>query len=69
MEPLLDLLGVALMVQFEEPVENLPPGLRAKRIPDAEIGFPEVVIQIEVRPAVCLAHGQIELNMKSPQLD
>ena len=64
MKPLGDFLRVALVVQPEKAVQDLPPRGFGYGESDALSGFVEVVVEIEVGPAVSLGHGVVHLYVE-----
>ena len=63
-----DLLGVALVVELEQPVEHLGAGRRAEGEAPALGRVPEAVIEVEVGPAVGVPHGEVEGDVQVAQL-
>ena len=67
MQPLRDLLGIALVVQLEQPVEHLLARYRRERKPRPELGLVKAVAKVEVGPAVGVADRVVELDVELAQ--
>ena len=68
MQPLLDLLGVALVVELQEAAEDFAAGGFADREADALLGFVEAVAEVEIVPAVGGGNGLVHLDVQFPEL-
>ena len=64
MEPLSDFLGVALVVQRQQPGEDFTSGRLADCVAQPLLRLVEAVAQIEAGPAVGSGNGLIHLDMK-----
>ena len=69
MQPRCDLGRVPLVVQLEQSIEQLVLRLWANREPHPLWCFPVVMVQFQVAPAVCVAHGMVELDMQLAESD
>src|SRR5205823_3727468 len=63
-QPLGDLLGVALVVQFQQPTEDFTPGGFADREAEALLRLVETVPQVEVGPAVGIGNGSVHPDVE-----
>ena len=63
-QPLLDFLGVSLVVQLQQAGEDFTAGRFADRVADALLRLVEAVAEVEVGPAVGGGDGVVHLDVK-----
>lgn len=64
---LADLLGVSLVVEFEQPVQHLDLNIRRYGELAAMAGVVEPMPEVEIVPAVCLRGGVVDLGVDLPK--
>ena len=69
MQPRRHLLGVALVVELQQPVEDLCPRGGPERVAPALRGVVEAVVEDDVAPPVGFRNGVVELDVQAAQLD
>ena len=55
---------MALVIQFEEAVENLVARCLADRPPNSLIRFVETVIEVKIGPTVSIANGPVQVGVQ-----